>query len=514
MFDLLGAEVGFKIRDKDQGAQRGSAETQILSSAKMARMARVDNVFRHIERQARQLIREDIGRGHTITYQNASSDQTPQATVRVVDRKNPDAICPYMIFKVDDSEHRAVLQIFTKHSRKSFELANDVVFADIRATIDANFTDFVTESRNSVRDRNIIRDAALHEVIGDEVVAIEVDGRINLTDEEARDVRKMLGGIMGENPEVAKPIVVDHDFNLEGNELPTADSAWHETEGGEEAEVTTRIFTRKKATVIANRYELKKLLGTGGMGAVFVAEDRQTGNTVALKMLHPTLADDQVVLRRFFREVQLIQQVDHPNVIRTIESGSYERVVYYTMEFVRGMPLNKLVQGRKLRADALYTFGIQLAEGLKAIHDANIIHRDLKGENVIVTKDKQIKIIDFGIARTEDSNLTSMGEVIGSPAYLAPELWRGEVPTSASDLYALGVIFYRMAYGVLPFKGDNPVAVMNKHLHETPEFGKDTVSAAPAWFLKMVDALLKKEPEKRPTLDKVIKQLQQAIKAG
>lgn len=507
--------MGFKIRDKDQAAtvERSSAQTQVLGSAKMARMARVDTVFRHLERQARQFAREDIGRGHRLTYQTSTSEQSPQATLRVVDRKNPDAICPYIFFKIDDSEHRAVLQLFTKTARKTFELADDAVFTEIRNTLDKELKDFVLQARAEVAQRNIMRDAVLQQTIGDEVVAIEVDARINLTDDEARDVRKMLGGIMGESPEVAKPIVVDHDFNLEGDELPVAESPWHETEAQEEGgEVTTRIFTRKKATVIASRYELRKLLGTGGMGAVFIADDRQTGETVAVKMLHPTLADDQVVLRRFFREVQLIQQVDHPNVIRVFDSGSYERVVYYTMEFVRGMPLNKLVQGRKLRADALFTFGIQLAEGLQAIHDANIIHRDLKGENVIVTKDKQIKIIDFGIARTEDSNLTSMGEVIGSPAYLAPELWRGEVPTPASDLYALGVIFYRMAYGVLPFKGDNPVAVMNKHLHEPPEFGKDTVSAAPAWFLKMIDALLKKEPEKRPTLGKVIKQLRQAAK--
>lgn len=502
----------FKVRDSDQEAVSSSQQrTQTFSQSKLARMARVENVFRHIERFGKQLAKDGVGSGHRILYYAASSDKLPQVTIRIVDQRKPEAICPYLIFKLDDSEHKAILQVYSKEARWDFELANEKVFHSIKKKLDEIIQKFLSSSKDLVLERNLMRDAQMHEMLGEEIAAIEVDSRLDLTQEEAQDVRRILGGILGTSVDKAPPIVVDNDnFKLDG-EAPEADSAWHESKRVKEnSEGTTRIFTKKTATVINGRYELKKLLGTGGMGAVFVSEDRQTGEKVALKMLHPSLTDDQVVLRRFFREVQLIQQVEHPNVIRTFDSGSYDRVVYYTMEFVRGMPLSKLVQGRKLKAAALFGFGLQLAEGLVAIHAANIIHRDLKGENVIVTKEKTIKIIDFGIARTEDSNLTSMGEVIGSPAYLAPELWRGETPTSASDLYALGVIFYRMAYGVLPFQGDNPVSVMNKHLHEVPDFGKGTISAAPPWYLKMVDALLSKTPEKRPTLEKITKQLKQA----
>ena len=504
----------FKVRDKDQAGSASATEgTQVLSKSKVARMARVDNVFRHIERESKQYCRMNVGPGHKLVFNAAAPEHTPQSTIRVVDRRNPNAICPYLIFKLDDSEHNAILQIYSKTTHLQFELVNEKVFQTVKKKIDKLLKEFYTEAIEVVQERNLLRDERLHETLGEEVVSIEVDSRLHLTEDEARDVRRILGGLLGAKSENAKPIVVDNDFNLEGEDVPQADSAWHQSANAkDDSEVTTRIFAQKNATVIAERYELKKLLGTGGMGAVFICDDRQTGEKVALKMLHPTLADDQIVLRRFFREVQLIQQVEHPNVIRTFDSGSYERVVYYTMEFIRGMPLNKLVQGRKLKAESLLGFGLQLSEGLAAIHAANIIHRDLKGENVIVTKDKAIKIIDFGIARTEDSNLTSMGEVIGSPAYLAPELWRGETPSTASDIYALGVIFYRMAYGVLPFKGDNPVSVMNKHLHETPDFGKGTISAAPPWFLKMVDSMLSKDAAKRPELDKIAKQLRQAKK--
>ena len=499
---------------KRKSAGQESEGSPSGKSRETARLKRVDKVFRHIERTARNASRLPLCRGYRLSYQNSVSDKFPQLTLRVIDRQNPDAVCPYIIFKIGEPDSPEILGVFTKDRKEEFFLGDDDVFVGINPIIDELVDDFVADARKVAEERQALRDSRFSDEIGEEVVAIEVDSRLHLTQAEARDVKKMLGGIMGSGEDEADPIVVDEGFELDGEEAPKADGQWRDDERdpdqtGESS--TTWILANRKATVIADRYVLRKLLGTGGMGAVFIADDKEKDRAVAIKMLHPTLADDQVVLRRFFREVQLIKAVEHENVISTFDSGSFEKVIYYTMEYVRGMPLNKLVQGRKLKTDALVSFSYQLACGLQAIHAANIIHRDLKGENVIVTKDKKIKIIDFGIARTEDSNLTSMGEVIGSPAYLAPELWRGEVPTPASDIYALGVIFYRMSYGCLPFSGDNPVVVMNKHLHEKAVFKKNVVTAAPSWFLKLTENILRKDPKKRPTLDQLLQLLKSKL---
>ena len=476
----------------------------------MTRIARIDHVFRHIERAARKVSRTDLGENFRITFQTGTSGQWPQITIRMVDLQSPESICPYIIFRADDSQETALVEVFTKDLKQQRSLTNEKEFEKIKQYIEKRLVSFLQETAKVAAHRQKHGASAGGDTANDELVAIEVDSRIHLTNNEAGDVKKMLGGIFGDTMDEAKPIVVDHDFELEEEEVPQADGQWREGDksDGEKREPTTWILAKKKHTVVAERYVLRKLLGAGGMGAVFIADDRQADQKVAVKILHPTLADDQTVLHRFFREVQLIKQVEHPNVISTFDHGSYDKVIFYTMEYVRGLPLNKIVQGRKLRKDALITFATQISLGLIAIHKANIIHRDLKGENVLVTKSKQVKIIDFGIARTEDSNLTSMGEVIGSPAYLAPELWRGETPTTASDIYALGIIFYRMAYGKLPFSGDNPVSVMNKHLHEQPNFSKDLVTAAPPWFIRLIQGLLDKDASVRPTMPRVLELLQ------
>ena len=515
------ADISSKKTDAAR-LKTGITRTEKLQDASaLSRMARIDYVFRQIERLVRNASREPLSGNCEIRYQAGASGKFPQISLRLVDTVLPDYVGPYIIFRADDSDQKCSIELFTKEKRQQCSLLDDEVFRRIKFVIKRVIAQFMEQAKQIAELRASER-SSLSQVapleLNEELVAIEVDSGVHLSDGESSNMRKMLGGIFGDTEDEAKPLNIEGSFDLEGSMLPKPERSWaggektatevKPDEEGKTKEGTTWILAKKKHTVVANRYVLRKLLGAGGMGAVFTAEDRETGRRVAVKILHATLAEDTTVLQRFEREVDLIRQVTNENVITIYDHGSHDDVIYYTMEYVRGLPLNKVVQGRKLKKSVLEKFAIKIAEGLSAIHGAGIIHRDLKGENVIVTEQRDVKIIDFGIARTHDSNLTSMGEVIGSPAYLAPELWRGETPTTASDIYALGVIFYRMAYGDLPFTGDNPVTVMNKHLHEEPEFSRNLLTTASPWFIRLTAALLEKDPALRPDVGRILRLLE------
>ena len=503
-----------EIKAKQVDLSSASTKTCRLEDAPtLSRLARIDYIFRHIERAVRNASRIEMPGSLEVRQQMSTSGKSPQISMRLLDKGSEDFVGPYIIFRADDKDGQCILEIFTKEERQSCSLLDEELFRRIKFIIKRQIEMFIDEAtlvaerRYQGSDSTELEDSLLNE----QLVAIEVDNRVDLSEGEAKDMRKMLGGIFGDTEEEATPLQINGTFDLEGSLLPRPDRGWAGKDPEERVKETpakdgntTWILAKKKHTVVAERYVLRKLLGAGGMGAVFTADDRKTRKRVAIKILHQNLSEDEVVLQRFYREVKLIQKVTHNNVIEIFDHGSHDNVIYYTMECVKGLPLNKIIQGRKLKRNVLEGFAIQIVHGLKAIHEAGIIHRDLKGENVIVTESRDLKIIDFGIARTNDSNLTSMGEVIGSPAYLAPELWRGETPTEASDMYALGVIFYRMAYGHLPHTGDNPVAVMNKHLHEEPDFSKEMLTTASPWFVRLAAALLEKDKNLRPDVSRVL----------
>src|SRR5262245_42206209 len=162
--------------------------------------------------------------------------------------------------------------------------------------------------------------------------------------------------------------------------------------------------------VISGRYEVERLLGSGGMGAVYLANDRVLeGHKVALKILHDELTQDQELTKRFLREVQLMHQVNHPNVVRTYDVGMEEDCIYFTMEFVSGSPLVDILDGiatsGPVTIERITNLTVQICSGLDAIHRAEILHRDLKPQNIIVMSNDVVKITDFGVARPKNSNL-------------------------------------------------------------------------------------------------------------
>lgn len=220
--------------------------------------------------------------------------------------------------------------------------------------------------------------------------------------------------------------------------------------------------------MIADRYMIVSTLGEGGMADVYLAIDTILNREVAVKVLRGELSKDPVTLLRFQREANAVSKLDHPNVVDVYDVGEYDGKHYIVMEYIRGRTLKQLLSQRgALHQEEAVNIMIQLTSAVQHAHENNIIHRDIKPQNVLVKDDGTVKITDFGIALAHDTvQLTQTDAVLGSAHYLAPETTRGEVPTNQVDIYALGIVFYELLSGNVPFHGNNPVQIAMKHLRE------------------------------------------------
>jgi serine/threonine-protein kinase len=224
--------------------------------------------------------------------------------------------------------------------------------------------------------------------------------------------------------------------------------------------------------VIASRYEILGLLGSGGMGTVYRARDRELDEIVALKTLRRPIAAAPGVLERFRREVKLARRVTHRNVARTFDIGEHAGAKFLTMEFIAGEMLGAILKRRgRLRLGEVIRIGEDLCAGLAAAHAANVLHRDLKPANVIVAPDGRAVITDFGIARAlrAGESARSAGGVVGTPAYMAPEQLEGTADLDArADVYALGVMLFELLTGEVPWSNDSPIQAAVRRLREPP----------------------------------------------
>ena len=256
--------------------------------------------------------------------------------------------------------------------------------------------------------------------------------------------------------------------------------------------------TLKAGTVVANRYTIVRPLGQGGMGSVYLVEDKiLDSENVAIKILHREFSFNKQHTRRFLREVKLMHKVNHPNVARTFDVGADGNLVYFTMEYIKGTPLDVLIDTASFPTQNTVSIVSQMCEGIEAIHDTGIVHRDLKPGNIILLDDGTVKITDFGVARPQKSDLTAHNEIVGSAAYVAPEIWEGDIVAPSVDLYSLGIIFYEIATGTVPFDAEAPAALMRLHLQSTPRAPKDINKDTPAWFNRLILKLLAKSPNDR-----------------
>jgi serine/threonine protein kinase len=228
-------------------------------------------------------------------------------------------------------------------------------------------------------------------------------------------------------------------------------------------------------TVIGGRYRLETEIGRGGMSTVYCAFDTVLERKVAVKLMHREIAADSDQLERFRREARSVAQLNHPHVVTVIDAGEEPSPddgavgsPYIVLEYVEGETLKDVIRREApLEIPQAIAYAIEIARALGAAHERQIVHRDVKPDNVLISEEGGAKITDFGIARTlTEEGLTMAGRVLGTTDYVSPEQALGEPVTGQSDLYSLGVVLYEMLTGEVPFRGDSPVAVAMKHVRE------------------------------------------------
>ena len=263
--------------------------------------------------------------------------------------------------------------------------------------------------------------------------------------------------------------------------------------------------------LIDGRYELEQLVGSGGMSSVYRAHDRMLERKVALKILHQRYGEDAEYLERFRREARAVAQLAHPNIVTVIDRGEDDGRQFIVFEYVDGDNLKEVVdRDGPLPVEDVIDYGIEIARALAYAHEHGIVHRDVKPQNVLLNGDGRAKVTDFGIARSLDveRGVTQTGTVLGTSNYIAPEQASGQPVDERSDVYSLGVVFYELLTGKLPFAGENFVAVALRHINEPAPPVLAGRPDAPPLLAALVDAMLAKEHFDRPTMDEVVATLE------
>jgi eukaryotic-like serine/threonine-protein kinase len=221
-------------------------------------------------------------------------------------------------------------------------------------------------------------------------------------------------------------------------------------------------------SLLGARYEILQMLGQGGMGAVYKARDRELDRLVAIKVIRPDLAGDPEILKRFKQELILARQVTHKNVVRIFDLGEAEGSKFITMEYVEGRDLKSILAERaKLAPEEAVGIVEQVCRALDAAHTEDVVHRDLKPQNIMLDNEGKVLVMDFGIARSvETTGLTQTGAMVGTPEYMSPEQAKGEDVDARSDLFTLGIIFYQLLTGKIPFKANTTVATLLRRTQE------------------------------------------------
>ncbi len=248
-------------------------------------------------------------------------------------------------------------------------------------------------------------------------------------------------------------------------------------------------------------FEIKKQIGAGGMGVVYSAIYTKNGKKVALKLLPPELNEDTPLVKRFERELKVLQKMRHKNIVLCYGGGRKGKQKFYAMEYVDGGSMADLIRKKgRLTWEETIDYSLQLCAALEHAHDHGVVHRDLKPANLFLSKSGTLKLGDFGLARTNDATqLTAAGKTMGTFAYMAPEQICGKPPIShKTDLYAMGCVMFEMLTGKPPFVSDNPATLFHMHLSEQPPRIRAENMDCPIWLESLVQDLLAKPVDNRP----------------
>jgi serine/threonine protein kinase len=303
------------------------------------------------------------------------------------------------------------------------------------------------------------------------------------------------------NPNPGSPLVneprdaKDHQKTLLLSDVPNATALLAE------AATPTLSPPQLSSTALAalgQRYDILGEAGHGSMGNVYKARDRETGETVALKLLKPEIASDQAMMERFKNELLFARKITHKNVCRVHEFNRIGGIAYTSMEFVEGESLRSVLNRfGGLPPRKAIDVALQICSGLKEAHAQGIVHRDLKPENVMIDAQGNVKIMDFGIARSMEALTRLTGSMVGTPAYMAPEQVAGKPVDYRSDIYSLGLMLYEMFTGTPAFQADTAVALALKQMRESPPPPHEVEPSIPVPIERAILKCLEKEPAKR-----------------
>lgn len=269
--------------------------------------------------------------------------------------------------------------------------------------------------------------------------------------------------------------------------------------------------------IFGRRYRVTERIGAGGMAEVYKAVDETLGRTVAVKVLRASFADDQSFVERFRREAQSVAALSHPGIVNIYDWGNDGGTYYIVMELVRGDDLKTLSRQKGALDPMLVAeYGEQACAALAVAHGYDVIHRDIKPQNIVLSPDGRIRVMDFGIARmTDGDDLTQTGSVLGTAQYVSPEQAQGRPLTAASDLYSLGIVLYELACGRAPFEGETPVAVALKQVHEQPVPPRELNPTIPASLEAVIMRALTKDPAQRyQSADEMRRDLKRVLEGG
>ena len=252
-------------------------------------------------------------------------------------------------------------------------------------------------------------------------------------------------------------------------------------------------------SILGDRYEILEQIGEGGMSYVYKARCRKLNRFVAVKVLKDSFKNNEDIVNKFKKEATSIANLSNPNIVNVLDVGSTDGVNYIVMEYVEGKTLKDIIkEKKKIPEDIAITFAIKIARALDCAHKNNIIHRDIKPQNILVTRDGVVKVTDFGIAKSmSESTISHTNSVLGSAHYFSPEQAKGSYVDYRTDLYSLGIVLYEMVTGEVPFDGDSPVTVAVKHIQEIPIEPKVLTPELSDQFNSLIVKAISKDPSKR-----------------
>jgi serine/threonine protein kinase/Tfp pilus assembly protein PilF len=261
----------------------------------------------------------------------------------------------------------------------------------------------------------------------------------------------------------------------------------------------TQKVELSRGTLFADRYEIIEELGSGGMGKVYRVEDQNIEEEIALKLIKPAIASDAKTIERFKNELRLARKIRHKNICQMYDMGEWKGTHFITMEYISGEDLKNFIhRSKQLSIPAAIAIAEEVCEGLREAHSLGVIHRDLKPSNIMIDRDGNARIMDFGIARSiVGKGITGSGVMIGTPEYMSPEQAEGKDVNESTDLYSLGVILFEMVTGQLPFEGDTPLSIAVKHKTESPPDPQVVNPHISKNLRKFILKCLEKDPKKR-----------------